>query len=30
MRKMLLMLRAMVVHQTPFDENFSEKSPKGA
>jgi len=27
---MLLMLRAMVVHQTPFDENFSEKSPKGA
>jgi len=22
MRKMLLMLRSMVVHKTPFDENF--------
>lgn len=30
MRKMLLMLRAMVMHQTPFDEKFSEKSQKGA
>ena len=24
MRKMLLMLRSMVVHETPFDENFSK------
>lgn len=30
MRKMLLMLRAMVVHKMPFNEKFSKKSPKGA
>lgn len=29
MRKMLLMLRAMVVHQMPFDEDFFKKSTKG-
>jgi len=30
MRKMLLMLRSMVVHKTPFDENFLKNSSKGA
>ena len=30
MRKMLLMLRSMVVHKTPFDEKFSKKTPIGA
>jgi len=30
MRKMLLMLRAMVIHQTPFDEDFFKKSSKSA
>ena len=30
MRKMLLMLRSMVIHQTPFDEDFFQKSSKSA
>ena len=30
MRKMLLILRAMVVHKTPFDDNFLENCSKNA
>lgn len=30
MRKMLLMLRSMVVHETPFHENFAKNSSKSA
>lgn len=30
MRKLLLMLRSMVVHKTPFDENFLKNSSKSA
>lgn len=30
MRKMFLMLRSMVVHKMPFDENYFKKSPKYA
>ena len=29
MRKMLLMLRSMVIHNTPFNENFQEIHQKG-